>query len=112
MVSVKLSVMTSVNKACICGFREYENKHLKLLSAAGVKHYPQGNLERKEFIWADGSRGLRVHHGREVWWPGQKLWAHTLNLKQEAGKTNSRATHFYALKIRLQGHTVFSKAVP
>lgn len=65
-----------------------------------LKHYPQGNLESKEFIWADGSRGLRVHHRREVWWPEQKLCAHILKLKPEAGKSNSRATRFYAVKIR------------
>lgn len=99
LVSVKLSVMASLIKACICGYREYENQHLGLLSATGVKHYPQGNVESKEFIWADGSRGLRVHHRREVWWPEQKLCVHILKLKPEAGKANSRATRFYALKI-------------
>lgn len=56
------------------------------------QHHDQDNLYTKEFICAGGFRGLRLHHGREVWHSAawrlelKKMRALTLNLKQEAGK--------------------------
>lgn len=64
----------------------------QLLSVAMVGHHDQGHLQKKEFIWADGSRRRRAS-----WWGGmavssrhviqrRKLRTHVLS----AGRANSK----------------------
>jgi hypothetical protein len=43
-----------------------------------IKHYNQGNLEKKDFTWAYNSRGIRVCRGRERLEIEQKLRAQGL----------------------------------
>lgn len=34
--------------------------------ATVIKHQDQGNSKKKEFLWACGSLGIKVHHGRKT----------------------------------------------
>lgn len=41
----------------------YRAWSLSFFSIAVTKHHDQSTLEKGEFIWAYGSRGVRSHHG-------------------------------------------------
>lgn len=60
-----------------------------------IKHHGQGYLYKTEFPWAYGSRGIRVHHDRELWWQvagsrhgGMKAEGSYLKLQAETEKSH------------------------
>lgn len=34
-------------------------------SIAVIKHHDQGRLQKEDFIWSYGSRGIRIYHGQK-----------------------------------------------
>lgn len=40
---------------------------ISFFSDAVIKHHDHGNLQKKEFLWDQGSREIRLHHGTEPW---------------------------------------------
>lgn len=44
-----------------------DNVRIGYVFIAMMKQHEHNNLQNKEFVWAYGSRGLRVHYCWEVW---------------------------------------------
>ena len=61
--------------------------YFSYLSMVVIKHHDQGNLQREEFVWVYGSRGVQSDDS-EVMAAGEKDGAHILNYKHQAERVN------------------------
>lgn len=79
--------------------KTYEKTTINWLSIAIIKHYGQGNIQKKEFIWALDTRRIRIHPGNR-----NRSWNFA---SSNASKKQRNATKKKALswKTLLQWHT-------
>lgn len=70
--------------------RRLESREQWCFNFAAIKHQDQGSLQKKDFKWACGSRGLESVLA-ESKLGNQQLKTHTLNCKQKAGNTLHRS---------------------
>lgn len=96
-------------KACMWPHTQMSKMYISFFSDAVIKHHDHGNLQKKEFLWDQGSREIRLHHRTESWRQGVDIIAGTESWPHTPLKTCSKWPKLSKLQAHLQWHTPSNK---